>query len=142
MKVQGRTVGVLVAAAAVLGSAGGAYALTRPSDEPVQVNFVEPASGSTATTSTTGTSMPATAPATASVPVATSSTTSAPVASSTSSNRKATVQRQEATVTTQDTQPAPSSSTTPPAPDDPIRKTAPRPTPGNFTQGPPTSNAS
>jgi hypothetical protein len=103
----------LVAAGAIAGGGFATYQLAQPPDQ-VGVQFVNPAS-QVQTTST------------ASV---TTTATSAPVASK-SATTKAT-RTKEGTVSS-DIQTS-ESSTTPPAPDDPIRQTAPPPIPGNGPQ--------
>jgi hypothetical protein len=109
----------LVAAGAIAGGGFATYQLAQPSGE-VGVQFVNPASQVQPTTDPTAT------------PAVTA--TSAPVVSS-STTRKAAVRTKEGTVSS-DIQPS-ESSTTPPAPDDPIRNTAPPPVIGNANGGEP-----
>lgn len=112
----------LVAAGVVAGGGIATYQLTRPSDEPVRVTFVDPASNTTPTSEPTPASV---------TPTATSTATKAPVAvTSSSTTHKATV-RKEATVS-QPSETGPGRVVTdPPAADDPIRNTPPPPVPGN-----------
>ena len=128
----------LVAAGVVVGGGAATYELTRPASGSVQVNYVNPASQPTTSTPTTVATTSAPKPS----PTSTTTAKTAVAVTSSSTTHKATV-RKEATVSQpQETTAQPSATTTtPPAPDDPIRSVAPRPTPGNFTQGPPTSNA-
>ena len=122
----------LVAAGVVVGGGVATYELTKPSSEPLQVNYVEPATTTQPTTATI-TVTP--------TPTATTTTASKTVTAVTSSSttHKATV-RKEATVsqpTTTDSGPG-RVVTDPPAPDDPIRNTPPPPVPGNKGTGTPT----
>lgn len=91
--------------------------MTRP-DDTVGVQFVNPASQvQTTEATTTPTVSPTTVPPASAV-------------ASKSTTHKAAVRTKEGTVS----EPKVESSTTPPAPDDPIRQTAPPPIPGNGPQ--------
>jgi cytoskeletal protein RodZ len=117
----------LIAAVAVLGVVGGFFVarivFTTPQAQPDrQVQFVQPAAE---------TVEPTTTPA----PVATTAAPKpAPVQSTTSAPAPKKVQQKVATVT-EPTSTAPTK--TVPAPDDPIRQTAPPPVPGNIVPGQP-----
>lgn len=96
-----------------------AYNLSRPVDS-VGVQFVTPASQATTTPTTTPTSAATTA-------VPSKSTTTKATAKTTAKRTR------EVTVS----EPQTKASTTPPAPDDPIRTVVPAPVPGNITPGVP-----